>query len=285
MRITLGPSVVRGNIDETITGLWTFANVLGLLTDVIGERTGAAGVTVDGLLIKDAGIPEAAVTAHEAALAILESQIADGTILARLAAAEIVTGGWRFNALLDLRARLDFNEMAVTSTAILLSEVTGDSVDRFKLAAQGKMEWGDGALARDTDLFRDAAGVLKTNDSFTVGRALRVNGELRLDSRDMTLSGGATDDDVDIGITIVQRLDPNGTSNISGFAGGTADRVILVCNITGAGVGILSDNVGSVAANRILGPGNANFTLDSRDNVLFWYDGATSRWRTISLNV
>ena len=40
----------------------------GIKTDVIAESTGGAGVTVDGLLIKDSGIPEAAVTAHEAAI-------------------------------------------------------------------------------------------------------------------------------------------------------------------------------------------------------------------------
>lgn len=40
----------------------------GIKADVIAESTGAAGVTIDGLLIKDSGIPEAAVTAHEAAI-------------------------------------------------------------------------------------------------------------------------------------------------------------------------------------------------------------------------
>ena len=51
-------------VDDTdnITG------VVSLGTDTINEKTVAAGVTVDGLLIKDSGIPEAAVTAHEAAI-------------------------------------------------------------------------------------------------------------------------------------------------------------------------------------------------------------------------
>jgi hypothetical protein len=39
-----------------------------IFTDSIKESTTAAGVTIDGLLIKDSGIPEAAVTAHEAAI-------------------------------------------------------------------------------------------------------------------------------------------------------------------------------------------------------------------------
>jgi hypothetical protein len=39
---------------DTIVGIWTFDN--GFKTDTISEATGAAGVTDDGLVIKDGGI-------------------------------------------------------------------------------------------------------------------------------------------------------------------------------------------------------------------------------------
>lgn len=69
----------------TLTGTGTFVNLTSsgiLKTDDIQETTTAHGVEIDGLLIKDAGIPEAAVTAHQAALSITESQISDlGTYL------------------------------------------------------------------------------------------------------------------------------------------------------------------------------------------------------------
>ncbi len=39
-----------------------------IFVDDIDESTAAAGVTIDGLLVKDSGIPAAAVTAHEAAI-------------------------------------------------------------------------------------------------------------------------------------------------------------------------------------------------------------------------
>lgn len=41
---------------ETISGLWSFSNASGLLTNIIGERTAAAGVTIDGVLLKDGGV-------------------------------------------------------------------------------------------------------------------------------------------------------------------------------------------------------------------------------------
>lgn len=46
--------------------------------------------------IPDTNVPESAVTQHEAALAITESQIADGTILARVGSNETITNSWTF---------------------------------------------------------------------------------------------------------------------------------------------------------------------------------------------
>ena len=48
--------------------------------------------------VPDANITESSVTQHEAALTILESQITDGSILARLGSAETITGIWSHNA-------------------------------------------------------------------------------------------------------------------------------------------------------------------------------------------
>ena len=81
---------------ETVSGQWTFSHSSGLLTNTVTERTAGSGVTIDGLLVKDGGIPEAAVTAHQAALTIAESQITDGSILARVAGTETITGLYTF---------------------------------------------------------------------------------------------------------------------------------------------------------------------------------------------
>lgn len=61
---------------------------------------------------------------------------------------------------------------AATSRAIQ-ADVTGESGVRFVAFADGKHEWGDGTNARDTNLYRSAADVLKTDDSVHVGADLR----------------------------------------------------------------------------------------------------------------
>ena len=62
---------------ETIDGDWTIAGDWEFTGDLV--------------------IPEAAVTDHESALAIAESQITDGSILARVAANESISGTWTFS--------------------------------------------------------------------------------------------------------------------------------------------------------------------------------------------
>lgn len=66
---------------------------------------------------------------------------------------------------------------AVAANAVIGSAVTGDTVDRFKVAASGAMEWGPGgSTARDTTLARDAAA------SLLLTGALRTTGRFKADS-------------------------------------------------------------------------------------------------------
>lgn len=46
------------------------------------------------------------------------------------------------------------------------SQVTGDAAARFETQADGKLWWGAGAGAVDTNLYRSAANVLSTDDTF-----------------------------------------------------------------------------------------------------------------------
>ena len=280
MKITLGPNVTRAGIDETITGLWSFANVLGLLTDVIGERTAAAGVNVDGLLVKDAGIPEAAVTAHEAALAILESQITDGAILARLAADEAVTGDWTFDVGLNVGGQIDSLDRAIETDQVLRSRVTGDGVNRFLIQVGGKLFWGDGTAASDTNLYRSAASTLRTDDSLVVGNTLFLNARISLSERDISLSAQA--DDLDTGSTVVQRITASAPLTITGFAGGSGGRLIFVVNVGANRIRITNQAGGSVAANRVITPNAANMDLEVADSAQLGYDATDSRWRVAS---
>ena len=82
------------------------AGVLGVIADIITERTADTGVTIDGLLVKDSGIPQAAVTAHEAALAILLGQITDGVDLTERNVAETITALWEFTHALGIKTNV-----------------------------------------------------------------------------------------------------------------------------------------------------------------------------------
>jgi hypothetical protein len=65
-----------------------------------------------------------------------------------------------------------------TGDYILASRVTGDTVSRLTIRADGRHDWSTGALAADTNLYRSAADTLTTDDSFTVGTNLTVSGNL-----------------------------------------------------------------------------------------------------------
>jgi hypothetical protein len=54
--------------------------------------------------------------------------------------------------------------------------ITGEASQRFEIASTGTLNWGSGAIAPDTNLFRSAADILKTNDSFEIGTTLRIVG-------------------------------------------------------------------------------------------------------------
>lgn len=69
---------------------------------------------------------------------------------------------------IDLRAQ-------ATGDRFLSVRVVGDTLDRLAVLANGRLEWGDGTAARDTNLYRSAADVLATDDSFKAGKNLLVN--------------------------------------------------------------------------------------------------------------
>lgn len=62
------------------------------------------------------------------------------------------------------------------TTAISVADASiasGDIFDRWRRDASGRQDWGPGTAARDTNLYRDAANSLKTDDAFTVALAFR----------------------------------------------------------------------------------------------------------------
>lgn len=244
MRLTLGAGVTRAGVDETIAGLWTFANALGLLTDVIGERSGGVGVTVDGMLIRDSGIPEAAVTAHEAALSILETQIPNGTVFPRLNSTEIITGLWVF----------------AHSSGLLT----------------------DGILERTAEAGVTIDGLLVKDSGIVAAGALDLGNDIELSERTASIGSGPVNN-LDTGTVTVQLLSATGEpTNISGFTGGRAGRLIMVHNNGGNDFTLTHEGAGSDAANRMALPNSASVLLTDNEAVMLWYDTAQDRWKAMA---
>ena len=57
----------------------------------------------------------------------------------------------------------DFNSVA---SEALSARVHSDSVPRIRIDAGGKITWGSGSAAGDTNLYRDSANTLTTDDVF-----------------------------------------------------------------------------------------------------------------------
>jgi hypothetical protein len=66
---------------------------------------------------------------------------------------------------------LAFNPGSVGNT-ILSSAVTSDPNFRWTVGANGTLNWGPGSAASDTNLYRSAAGVLKTDTAFVAGTTI-----------------------------------------------------------------------------------------------------------------
>lgn len=76
------------------------------------------------------------------------------------------------------------------------------------------------------------------------------------------------------------RLSSDALRPIHGIAGGTAGRVLHLINVGSNPISLLSENAGSVAANRFLLRGT--IYLEPGDSVTVWWDPTSSRWRATS---
>lgn len=65
---------------------------------------------------------------------------------------------------------------AATSATTNYTTVTGDAGARYAVYADGKQAWGAGTGALDTNLYRNGADTLKTDDAFVAGSTLSVTG-------------------------------------------------------------------------------------------------------------
>lgn len=104
-------------------------------------------------------------TTQPARISAVWDGTADTTVHGYYAAPTALTAGYAAYAAL----------MPAAGDSFVRQRVVGDTVDRLSIDAAGKHEWGTGAAARDTNLYRKAADILATDDDFevsTVGKGL-----------------------------------------------------------------------------------------------------------------
>ena len=94
-----GAGLTNLNASELTTGTVPGARFPATLPAVSGaDLTSLNATQLTSGTIPAARIAASGVTQHQAALSIAETQIADGAVFPRLAAAEAVTGAWTFSA-------------------------------------------------------------------------------------------------------------------------------------------------------------------------------------------
>jgi hypothetical protein len=112
------------------------------------------------------------------------------------------------------------------------TERSGEAQDRFNIQWGGSLVWGDGSAALDTNLYRNAANELKTDDALTVAGNLTANGQQVIIQPSASLTAGQTN----IAQTITNASSSGGTVN--GYS-----QTITVSN-TGSGSTTNGLNIG-----------------------------------------
>ncbi len=216
------------------------AGVLGVIADIITERTAAAGVTIDGVKLKDRSV--------------------------------------------------SVPDLPAAGNIAIESAVAADAEFRYRRQADGTMLWGDGALAPDTNLYRSAPSVLKTDDTLIVGGILNVEGTFQpagsvLFSLRTPAQITGNVNNYAIGQQVIQRVSASGAFSITGFAGGIDGKTIIVTNVGVQIITLKHADAGSAAANRMTLPNSADIILNAEDAAGLFYDDTTSRWRAIGVAV
>ena len=128
-----------------------------------------------------------------------------GSLAGTFTGSPTFSGAPAFSGISNHTAAIQSTQSAATNTSFA-TIVTADTFDRFRLLADGDMEWGSGSGARDVQLYRDAADVLATNDTFR------------------TYGSGATTDAIQTRVTgdTVSRLNIDADGGMSWGPGGAA---------------------------------------------------------------
>ncbi len=170
--------------------------------------------------------------------------------------------------------------------AAAISAMFHSASDGLSLATfGGDVLLGCSDEARPSVLDRSTASAMDTKttthiyNSITSGTARVTMLELRSGGA-VALAAGNNNDVRCEGIVIVRLDCTNGVCEITGFADGSKDRVIIIVARRG-NVTLRNESPLSEAANRLRLPQAADAEITADSGCMLWYDAEISRWRII----
>src|SRR5262252_3663395 len=159
--------------------------------------------------------------------------------------------------------------MSGAGQATLAQRLAADTQDRFELFADGKMYWGSGSAAVDTNLYRAAAGLLTTDTSMRVNQQLQVGvgANLAISANAITITAS------------YHALTGTGPlKTINGVVSGSGVSLLVLRNGTGAALVI--DSTGNIYATG----GAGSIVLPNNETVALYYDANSSVWRVLHVS-
>ncbi|HEU4805099.1 MAG TPA: DUF2793 domain-containing protein, partial [Nitrobacter sp.] len=75
------------------------------------------------------------------------------------------------------------------------------------------------------------------------------------------------------------QISSNAARNLSGLAGGTEGRCLIVINVGSQPITLLNENASSSASNRL--SLDNNLTMSAKQAAILRYDGTAARWQAI----
>lgn len=237
--------VVVSGVAQAISGLKTFVN--GIATDTIAERTAAAGVTIDSVLLKDGLVSGRDVAVlgttsddHETRIDTLETNNSEDVTIAAFGSTPDAKGA------------------SITGQEITLQPADATHPGGVSIGAQA---FGGAKTFEEDVLLKKALNLTITTDNTTTG----ANVALACPT------------------TSILRITNAGLTSIETIVAPSAAKDWVLINDTGVDV-VMKDNTGTTAANRILTGLNGPYTLKSGASVRVVYDTTAQRSRLLGVD-
>ena len=147
--------------------------------------------------------------------------------------------------------------VAGSSEAFLTTNTSDTNAQNWRVLGDGTMEWGVNGSLQDTNLYRNAANELKTDDDFTVAADLDVDGELE-GSRSIVSFG--TNDNLSADRYLTWGATTSASQGLIAARAGSIVELSGSCDVTVGAVGATFDIEVRVATLNVLELSGLNAT-------------------------